>query len=456
MTESIADGWFDHAPCGLIAMSIDGVIRDVNDRFLAWTGHARGDLVDRPIATLVGAGSRRVWEERVAPMMHLRDAVDEVALDLVRADGTTMPALINAAQDGESPLIRMAVFNATERVRYERDLLAARRAAESSQQRVRVLQELSTTFGLTATDEEVARSFAEAARDAFGARETAVLLAGDDGELTLTAGVNPLAGRVAPVPPLRQTEDVTVVTADGVEFPEVAAGLREAGLTSLSVTPLLADGVRQGTLVCFFDGSADFDAEYYDLQRALGRQASQTLVRVRLQRRLAALALHDQLTGVANRQLLQLTLDEALTAAIERGEPLSVLFLDIDEFKSINDAFGHAAGDLVLVELATRLAQSVRAGDVVGRIGGDEFVAVCPGADAEAAAIVAERILSICRAPIPVVEGIVSASVSVGVSVFRPGSDARPGAEQMLMRADAAMYDAKRAGKDRMTLSAAL
>ncbi|WP_310289560.1 diguanylate cyclase [Microbacterium trichothecenolyticum] len=453
MSGSIGEGWFDRAPCGLVAMSLDGVIRDVNDRFLTWTGYRRDDLIDLPLASVVDAGSRLLLETRVAQLMHLRGTVDEVALNLVRPDGTPMPALINAERDDETPVVRMAVFNATERVQYERDLLAARRAAEASGQRVRVLQELSTAFGLTATDEEVARSFAEAARDAFGADETAVFLADDDGELSLTAGVNPLAGRIAPVPSLRETEEVTVVTADDLDLPQLAAALGGVGLSSLSVTPLLAESVRLGTLVCFFRGSTVFDTEYYELQQALGRQASQTLVRVRLQRRLAVLALHDQLTGVANRQLLQLTLDEAIVSAVERSESLSVLFLDIDEFKNINDGFGHAAGDLVLVELATRLTQSVRAGDVVGRIGGDEFVAICAGADGDAATAVAERILAICRTPIPVPEGVVSASVSVGVSVFRPGVDEQPAAEQMLNRADSAMYDSKRAGKDRMTMS---
>ena len=87
---------------------------------------------------------------------------------------------------------------------------------------------------------------------------------------------------------------------------EVAATLRAERLASLTVTPLVADGVRLGILVCFFARRTEFDSSFFDLLDALGRQASQTLTRVRLQRRLAFLALHDQLTGVANRQLLEL------------------------------------------------------------------------------------------------------------------------------------------------------
>lgn len=248
---------------------------------------------------------------------------------------------------------------------------------------------------------------------------------------------------------------MTVVRDDDTTFPEVAAAMRRNGLEALSVTPLIAEGERLGVLVCFFAARPDFDAHFFDLQQALGRQASQTLLRLRLQRRLARLALHDQLTGVANRQLLQLTLDDAIAYSATASEPLSVLFLDVDDFKSINDAFGHAAGDMVLVELAARLQGGVRGGDVVGRIGGDEFVAICPGADADAAEAIAQRILEVCRLPVPVPDGIISASVSVGISLYEPGVDPHPNAQQLLVRADAAMYDAKRAGKDRATLGAA-
>nr|BFF08936.1 hypothetical protein GCM10025699_02390 [Microbacterium flavescens] len=161
------------------------------------------------------------------------------------------------------------------------------------------------------------------------------------------------------------------------------------------------------------------------------------------------------MTGVANRQMLQLTLDDAITHASDTGEPLAVMFLDVDDFKSINDAFDHATGDLVLVELATRLQTGVRSGDVVGRIGGDEFVAVCAGTDAEAAASIAARILDICGQPVVVADGIVSPSVSIGISLYRPGVDSPPTPEQLLVRADAAMYDSKRQGKNRHSFNEA-
>ncbi|WP_127474196.1 diguanylate cyclase [Microbacterium sulfonylureivorans] len=453
MTSS-EDRWFRLAPCGLIAVSLDGVVAEVNDTFLSWTGYDRDEVVGRPFVSILDAGTRLFYETRHLQIVHLGGTINEVALTLTCANGSKLPVLVNAAIDQESQLVRSAVFNASERLQYEAELLHARKSAESSEARVRILQDSSSTFGVSASDVDVAQSFVDVAREAFTAREAAVLLLDENGELQLVAGVNPLAGRTAPVLSLRNTPRVTVVEEQSArdEYPELAAAMREIRLASLSITPLLAEGERLGILVCFFGRRDEFDDHFFDLQKALGRQASQTFVRVRLQRQLAYLALHDQLTGVANRQLLQQSLDDAIGRAADTGEPLAVLFLDVDGFKEINDQFGHATGDAVLVEIADRLRQGVRADDVVGRIGGDEFVAICGSADAGAAASIARRILDITHAPIAVSAGVISASVSVGVSLYRPGVDQQPTGENLLIRADGAMYDSKGAGKNRVTL----
>ncbi len=455
MTPAVDDDWFRLAPCGLLSTTLDGRILHVNDTFLAWTGHPRDEVIGRSFASLLDVGSRLFFDTRHSPVLHLQGSIDEVALTLHRAGGAPMPVLVNAVRDLDAGRIRMAVFNATERVRYERDLLLARRKAESSEARVRVLQEVSSTFGVSATDEDVAQSFAAVAQEAFAAREAGVFLIAADGDLQLVGGSNPLAGMVAPVPELRGASDVVVVHAadEHQKYPEVASAMRRSRLASLSVTPLLADGQRLGILVCFFARRVDFDDQYFDLQQALGRQASQTLIRVRLQRRLAFLALHDQLTGVGNRQLLQSSLDEALAEAVAGGKPLAVLFMDVDEFKEMNDAYGHAVGDQVLVGLAGRLRDSVRVGDTLGRIGGDEFVAVCRSADAPAAEAVAERILEVCRAPMVLPGAVVEVSVSIGIALFDPSVDAPPASDQLLVRADAAMYASKRAGKNRLSVA---
>ncbi|MDQ7879526.1 diguanylate cyclase [Microbacterium sp. QXD-8] len=453
MTEPSKHAWFQGAPCGLIGTSLDGLILEANDTLLEWTGFSRPQIEGRSFTSLLDPGSQLFYETRHAQALPLQGQLNEVALTMLCADGSRLPVLINAIRDAAAGVNRIAVFNASGRIQYERDLLHARRVAESSEAQVRVLQEVSRAFGVSATDEDVAQSFAEVARTAFAAREAGVLLLDDVGELTLVGGTNPLAGLVPPIVSLRNSPDVVVVDDETAtaRFPQLAAALHETRLAALSVMPLLDADRRLGILVCFFGRARQFDDQFFDLQKALGRQASQTLVRVRLQRRLAFLALHDQLTGVANRQLLEQSLEDALEAASAHNTPLAVMFLDVDEFKSINDRFGHAAGDMVLVELAVRLGAGVRSEDVVGRIGGDEFVAICANADEHAATTIAERILRLTQEPIAIGEGLISASVSVGISMFHPRLHSRPTPEQLLVRADRAMYESKGAGKNRAT-----
>jgi diguanylate cyclase (GGDEF)-like protein/PAS domain S-box-containing protein len=155
-------------------------------------------------------------------------------------------------------------------------------------------------------------------------------------------------------------------------------------------------------------------------------------------------ATHDPLTGLANRQLF----DELLVRAVYRTDrsraPAMVLYVDLDGFKDVNDAFGHQAGDRVLAETARRLEGVVRPGDVVARLGGDEFAVLCENLQATSdAARIAERVVEALRRPIPVASGVAIVTASVGVAVALPGE----AAGAVVGRADQAMYEAKRAGK---------
>lgn len=447
---------YRQAPCGLVTTTAAGIVVNVNDTLTAWTGYSAEDIIGRPFTSLLDAGSQIFFETRHTQILHLRGAVKEVALTLRRADASALPVLINSVlvTDEEPPVIRTAIFDATDRLEYESELLRARRSAESSEARVRVLQDVSSLFGVSVSDEDVARAFADVARVAFDATETTVLLRDEEGFLQPVAGVDPLAGTVPPIDSLRNTPVEIVVHADDVEaeHPLLAAGLRNARLESLSITPLTNDADHLGVLVCFFGRRRDFDEHFFELQRALGRQASQSLVRVRLQRQLQHLALHDALTGLANRELLQRGIDAALDDAQESGEPLSIVFLDVDEFKSVNDRWGHATGDAVLHELAVRLSAGVRSDDVVARIGGDEFVVLCTAADLTAAAAIADRILDLTRRALVIDGTPIHVSMSAGVSTYQPGQDPRPTSEHLLTRADGAMYRSKGSGKDRVTI----
>ena len=168
--------------------------------------------------------------------------------------------------------------------------------------------------------------------------------------------------------------------------------------------------------------------------------------RVAAQRQVAHLAYHDQLTGLPNRVRVTEQLELELHRARRSGSAVAVLFVDLDGFKQVNDTLGHAAGDAVLAEVAGRLRVALRTGDLLGRHGGDEFVAVIPDLAPERAQAVAERAASdlaaAVRRPIEAAGRPLTLGASVGLAVFpRSGGDA----EQLLGAADAAMYAVKAA-----------
>lgn len=127
---------FEHAPCGYLSADASGRITKVNSTFVAWTGHLGNLLVGRRFQELLNIGGRIYYETHFAPLLRMQGFFNEVALDIVKADGTTLPVLVNAVErrdpDGGVLFVRISVFNATDRRRYERDLLEARRAAETA------------------------------------------------------------------------------------------------------------------------------------------------------------------------------------------------------------------------------------------------------------------------------------------------------------------------------------
>ncbi len=171
---------------------------------------------------------------------------------------------------------------------------------------------------------------------------------------------------------------------------------------------------------------------------------------------LAHQARHDALTGLANRTLLRERLAREVAV---RGRRLGLLYVDLDGFKAVNDSAGHAAGDQLLVVVASALGGCVRAGDTVARLGGDEFALLCPGATRAETVAVGQRVLDALERPI-VLDGIharVGASIGVRWFAGTSGAEAADGgpdasAERLLDEADAAMYAAKRAGKGRIVV----
>jgi two-component system cell cycle response regulator len=167
------------------------------------------------------------------------------------------------------------------------------------------------------------------------------------------------------------------------------------------------------------------------------------------------LAVTDPLTGLYNRRYMENQTTALVEHAINRGKSLSLLALDVDHFKSVNDENGHAVGDRVLQELASRLKQSIRNIDMVCRIGGEEFVIVLPNTSAGVAAKIADRMRrSVSGEPFNVGArtGPLTVTVSIGVAAVEDSSDTM---EAVLKRADEALYSAKRGGRNRVNSTAA-
>lgn len=162
--------------------------------------------------------------------------------------------------------------------------------------------------------------------------------------------------------------------------------------------------------------------------------------------RLIEMTRTDSLTGLYNRRFLTQRLEEELERCQRHGNPLCLMLLDVDNFKQINDTYGHLCGDLVLRTLATTMREMFRKSDITGRFGGEEFVCVLPETTLDRAGLLAER----CRSGIAAVNLVYQKtplSITISVGVTELGAD--DSADSLIRRADDAMYQAKQAGRDR-------
>jgi diguanylate cyclase (GGDEF)-like protein len=249
------------------------------------------------------------------------------------------------------------------------------------------------------------------------------------------------------VPLLDQTKRGLIVTPSTSE-PELREWLSEQGFKDAMATLLQGEGMLLGTLVVAnrLSDSGTFDSEDLHLFDAFAAQTSVAVQNTRLGHRLRQQAFHDTLTDLANRALFMDRLEHALTRRERHDESLAVMFLDLDDFKEINDSLGHAAGDELLARVADRLKLVLRASDTAARFGGDEFaILVEETADPEDTIRVAERVVSVFKPRFRLAgrEVTISASVGVAMTASRDVS-----AEELMGRADVAMYRAKLKGKD--------
>ena len=416
----------DHTAHPFVVIALDGTVRFASASVETLLGWSPADLVGKSMAEFIAPDDLELAAEAVAEI----DVADRtgagvpMVFRLLRPDGTS-----RFVEIGAMPLLDIPAI----------DAIALRLRAFDAQQRFDdFLAGLLEGDSLGSALDSLARSIADSL-DAQGA----VVHHGYNG--MSFESVDGFGPSLADLPPDRGPWCDAVRTnapchrsvAKLGRAIQAAAGELHACWTVPVPTPV--EVAPAALSVWRTSPGAPFIGHRHVLERSV-RYVALALVRAAEHRRLQHLAGHDALTGVANRFEFR----ERLALALAIGESdLAVAFCDLDNFKPVNDTWGHRAGDGVLIEVADRLRRTLRTGDELARVGGDEFTVILRNVpDAAAATEVANRLLAAVQEPFLVEDGEVKLGLSIGVAL----SIGHMNAEELLKVADDALYEVKRAG----------
>jgi serine/threonine-protein kinase RsbW len=362
---------YENAPMGYLSTLPDGRIVKVNRTFCAWTGRSADDVLGSRFRDLLTVGGKVFHDTHLAPLLRMQGAVREVALDVLRADGSMLPCLVNAVElrddDGNAVLVRATLFEATARRRYERELLSAQRAAQESEARSRVVQQVVSDLAAATSAEDVATVIVERSRTALDARGAALVLVEDEsGDPDALPGLRPVRSVRLPrelLTALRKAASgqLTLELAQGVRSvplderlrtrqPGVADAMAAAGLTRLIIVPVTADSRRLGVLILGLghkgpddlisleepDLRPDLEPAEVELLSTIGRQAGQALERARLHEQTLRQADRAAFLLEAARMLAEAsdvtdTVERLAELAVERLADLCVIDLESEQ-----------------------------------------------------------------------------------------------------------------------------
>jgi diguanylate cyclase (GGDEF)-like protein len=437
----------DPVPSGVLLLNADRHIVDANDRAVDWSGLSRDVIIGMRFETFAtrppGADD---------PESEYLPAIAEI----FRPDGSMLPVLVAEGEPDADGNRFVTLFDAREQRAFRERLRDRHTLAQRTQTRLELVIASSIAFAEASDETELAEVLAGTMARAYAAEEAVVFLLDDDMAFRQVAGTNPfsnlrdLGSLTSQAIQLRSVMKIAGVEAAYAASPSIGAAFEATGVQSIIIAPIHQRDTPLGIAAAFFHHPRQFDDQASPLADALAGQAQRAISNLRLQQRLEHDAMHDDTTGLPNRRLLE---ERTEASPRTRNSVLGVLFVDLDEFKAVNDQLGHDVGDAILREVAERLQSTVREQDIVARYGGDEFVIVCEVASEQAALEMAERVRESVRKPYAMLPGDLRIGASIGVSVTPPQSSVL-GTSSLLRAADEAMYRAKHAGGDQIAIAA--
>jgi diguanylate cyclase (GGDEF)-like protein len=384
----------------------------------------------------------------VVPMRH-----DERQLGVI-----TLSRLgLRRFDDDELRLLRILADQAATAFAGAQSLAETRRLAAE----LRQLLDMSAALSRSLDPKDVAHLMAEHLARAVGADHAQISDWDQAGDRVRTLGCYPADSRSAmddyyPLADFPLTAQVlnegviaTVDAEDPAADPAEAAELRREGMRGLIMLPLVVKGAAIGIVEITSAGRPTDDPGRITLARTMAHEAAMALENARVYEAARNLADRDPLTGFFNHRYLHERLSEEVVRAIRTRRPVSVVMLDLDDFKLVNDTFGHVYGDRVLVYVAEMIRASLRTSDVAARYGGDEFALILPETPVLDAAAVAGRILAAFAAHPFTADGRTPLPVSTSIGVATHPSDGRT-ATELIAAADSGLYGAKAEGGGRV------